>query len=927
MKLILAFTAIIISPQAFPQQQDKPGAAREHAVESYFPATLISARSSYEKLEEGRTGDSAYISAASRLASTYYAMVKFDSALVYFEKACEAAKMRYGVTSVQYGNLLVKVAMANMELGRYREAEQGFQHSAAILKKEGGAYNKDAYSRCLSQQAGFYILTGSLNKAEELCQEASKIALKEPVNIGAYSMSLEKLDWLYEKLGFYSKQEEIVRRIFDIQKSFQRENSLKYANATGMLAAIYQRHNKLVKADSLFEKALEIRRQTFGKRSAANIGTLNRLGVVNTKMRKYRQAEKYLKEAVEIARDNNGEGSPLYAYCAKNLAGLYALSGRKKLAEPLFQKCLAIYHSTNLELNSGCLNLLHDMAELLYAGDPSKAAVYLKEAMETENTQLLNKLDFLSETELLDYLKGIEAVSESPYRFLAHYKNPVIAGAAYNRRLLASGVSLQNTRVLYQNMAQSKDSVLATCWKNYLQQKSAYTNLLSAPAAQRNVDMDSVSAILNSLEKDILRRSAEYRNMKEKLSLTWHDLQKHLQPNEAAIEFIRFNGASNAYGDAGPDTAYYAALLLRPQDTAPRFVVLCEERKLVSAVNKFPYKAAVNTRGGKLTGNGMGWTSALYRLLWQPLTPYLKHAKRIYYSPDGILHRVAFAAIPYEKGELLCDKFDLVQLMSTRQIALQETRPPASVAIAMFGGINYNRQSADAGAGSYGYPVRGDRSAGPDSFRFLPHTLTEINTIKTDVEALQRRSLVFTGDKATEAAFRSLAGDRSPEVIHFATHGFTLPDTPDRITHAGAPFRASCNPLLRCGLIMAGGNIGWKGDAGLNEDDGVLTGLEISSIQLPHTRLAVLSACETGLGKIEGSEGVFGLQRAFKLAGVHYVMATLWQVPDKETAEFMEVFYTQWLGGRSIRQAFSSAQQVIRKKHPPYYWAGFTLVQ
>jgi CHAT domain-containing protein len=573
------------------------------------------------------------------------------------------------------------------------------------------------------------------------------------------------------------------------------------------------------------------------------------------------------------------------------------------------------------------MNLLHDMAGLLYAGDPSKAAIYLKEAMATENTQLLNKLDFLSETELLDYLKGTEAVSESPYRFLAHYRNPVIAGAAYNRRLLASGISLQNTRVLYQNMAQSKDTVLATCWKNYLRQKSAYTNLLSTPAAQRNVSMDSVSAILNSLEKDILRRSADYRNMKERLSLTWQDLQKHLRPNEAAIEFIRFNAASNTYTNVRADTAYYAALLLRPQDTAPQFVVLCEEKKLIAAVNRFPYKAAVNTRGGKLAGNGVGGTSALYRLLWQPLAPYLTYTRTVYFSPDGILHRVAFAAIPCERNELLCDKFDLVQLMSTRQIALQENRPPASVAIAMFGGINYNRQSAGTVAGSYSYPNRGDRSAGPDSFRYLPHTLAEINTIKTDAEALQRRSLVFTGDKATEGAFRNLAGDRSPEVIHFATHGFTLPDTVGQITHAGAPFKASGNPLLRCGLIMAGGNIGWRGDAGLNEDDGVLTGLEISSVQLPNTRLAVLSACETGLGKIEGSEGVFGLQRAFKLAGVHYVMATLWQVPDKETAEFMEVFYTQWLNGISIRQAFSSAQQIIRKKHPPYYWAGFTLVQ
>jgi CHAT domain-containing protein len=88
-----------------------------------------------------------------------------------------------------------------------------------------------------------------------------------------------------------------------------------------------------------------------------------------------------------------------------------------------------------------------------------------------------------------------------------------------------------------------------------------------------------------------------------------------------------------------------------------------------------------------------------------------------------------------------------------------------------------------------------------------------------------------------------------------------------------------------------------------------------------------LSACETGQGRIEGSEGVFGLQSTFKLAGVNYIMASLWQVPDKETAEFMETFYSHWLGGKTIRQAFFTTQQIMRKKYAPYYWAGFTLVQ
>ena len=407
--------------------------------------------------------------------------------------------------------------------------------------------------------------------------------------------------------------------------------------------------------------------------------------------------------------------------------------------------------------------------------------------------------------------------------------------------------------------------------------------------------------------------------MKEKLATTWQDVRGHLHADEAAVEFVRFN--------VNADTGFYAAFVIRAQDSMPQFVALCSERSLISVMKRFPYKAAGGTRGGGKTGGLQDMTSELYRLIWQPLDTYLGHCKTVYFSPDDMLHRVAFSAIPCGKGLLLCDRYKLIQLTSTRQIALQENRLPAPVSIAMFGGINYNRQSIDTGYRLYAHVNHGSRGMERDSFPFLPNTLEEINAIRTGAEALKKHLVVFTADDATEAAFRSLGGARSPEVIHFATHGFTLPDSSVDSGRSGSPFRASYDPLLRCGLVMAGGNNGWRGKAGVSEDDGILTGLEISSIQLPNTELAVLSACETGLGKIEGSEGVLGLQRAFKLAGVNYVMASLWQVPDKETAEFMEIFYNQWLGGKTIRQAFFNTQQSMRRKYAPYYWAGFTLVQ
>jgi CHAT domain-containing protein len=208
----------------------------------------------------------------------------------------------------------------------------------------------------------------------------------------------------------------------------------------------------------------------------------------------------------------------------------------------------------------------------------------------------------------------------------------------------------------------------------------------------------------------------------------------------------------------------------------------------------------------------------------------------------------------------------------------------------------------------------------------LPNTLKEIRNIEKAMQTKQKFVYTYVADKATETAFKNLSNKTSPSVIHFATHGFTIIDTAKNNITSNT-FKVSDNPLLRSGLVLAGGNKGWQGKANSNEDDGILTALEISAAQLQNTQLAVLSACETGTGELRGSEGIFGLQRAFKLAGVNYIMASLWQVPDKETAEFMNTFYTTWLTGKTIRQAFLATQQTMRKKYAPYYWAGFTLVQ
>ena len=190
---------------------------------------------------------------------------------------------------------------------------------------------------------------------------------------------------------------------------------------------------------------------------------------------------------------------------------------------------------------------------------------------------------------------------------------------------------------------------------------------------------------------------------------------------------------------------------------------------------------------------------------------------------------------------------------------------------------------------------------------------------------------MFTEIAGNEESFKNLDGHKVG-VIHLATHGFFLEDLKDENRDliqrlGGSGPKSGKNPLLRSGLILSGANNAWSGKVVEGVEDGILTADEIARLNLTGTRLVVLSACQTGLGDVNNSEGVFGLQRAFKLAGAETLIMSLWEVSDNASSDLMSAFYREWLGGKSKQDAFKEAQRLVREKYPaPYYWAAFVML-
>ena len=391
----------------------------------------------------------------------------------------------------------------------------------------------------------------------------------------------------------------------------------------------------------------------------------------------------------------------------------------------------------------------------------------------------------------------------------------------------------------------------------------------------RKLSRTQAQALIKRFDDEIMERAAIIGDYTKGMNINWTDIQRQLKPEDIAIEF-------SCYRDFKGETQYAASLLRTAGE--PIFIPLFSENEL----NKAKERCYEN--------------AGLSRILWQPMASYLEGIRNIYFSLDGLLYNIAVETIPYweDAKEMMSDRWNMYRLSSTREIALAHAADSLQKAV-LYGDIRYNATPTDMLVQHQKYPEMGlsgliayVRSGSSVSRAVeLPGTKKEIEAIRPMLMEKAMRIQIFSGDSANEESFKSLSGGRNT-IIHIGTHGFYWPDS---IAQEQAYFSqkdsddhsAFVDPLDRCGLLFAGANTTLTGHADrLNKgvEDGILTAKEISSLDLRGTDIIVLSACETGLGDISG-EGVFGLQRGFKKAGVQTILMSLWKVHDEIDDRFL----------------------------------------
>lgn len=826
-----------------------------------------------------------------------------------------------------------------LHMGLYSKAEPLYIEAREIRRRTLGAEHPEYAASC-DNLAVLYMELGRFEKAEQLYAEARAIRNKVMGNKHPeFATGCNNLGLLYRMMGQYEKSASLLMEAREILGAVYGKEHPEYAKCCNNLGALYMDKGDWANATALYTEAKQIWEKTIGKEHPEYAKSCNNLALVSRYNGDHAKAEAYFSEALAIRAKSPGMEHPDYAQSCENLAVVYGEMGLSAKSLELHEKARLIREKTfgkeHPDYVQSCINIAN-----LYrsTGNGEKAGYFFKEAFQLQQALTKKIFRFTTEKEQRAY---VSKFSEYLDYFLS-YSIPANGNAdatyAYEVMLANKSLVLTSARQMRDALGQSKNPSLVSKYDEWIATREQLTGWYLKPTAERGERFAELEKQALTLEKELMTASAVFRESQKQKS--WEDIRASLGKDEAAIEFASFRYYN---GINWTDSNYYVAITLRPGNTKPEVTRLFEAgelERLTKIKGTSPGQHLVSKLYAALPGsNG---NKNLYGLLWEPLEKKLAGVKTIYYSPAGDLHKVAFAAISSAPAERLVDRFKLIRLNSTGMVATNTTgKISQQDALALYGAVQYDADSTLMSQSVAKYKGKdlatrslpGDLERHAGAFGYLQGSQKEIQTIAQLAEEKNFHVQLSTGVNASEESFKDLTGNASPAIVHIATHGFFFPDPKASVKAgtemSGQVFRQSTDPLIRSGLALAGANNAWKGKSVPGIEDGILTSYEVSNMDLHQTKLAVLSACETGLGDIQGSEGVYGLQRAFKMAGVEFLLMSLWKVPDVETAEFMQVFYKNLFSVLNITDAFTQAQSSLQKKYSndPFKWAAWVLIR
>ena len=760
------------------------------------------------------------------------------------------------------------------DLGQYGIAEQWYLRGKDIAEcadtKSVSANKHPSYSNLRNLYAAIGRYDDALLYAKKAIEE---FQAHIPKSDATYNMPYMTLADIYRLMGDKENCYRSLDKIFETASRIVDSKELYYLYTTrGRCHFAFKDYqpalNDYKKADGLLATRYP---QTDGDR----ISLLALIGGVEHQLRNYAESEQYYRKYAEYTK---------------------ALYGEKSLEHINAQIYLANAEGFAGNVTYGC-------------NDYTAAVLQLKALMK-------QRIPYMSSTEregLWNPLSSLFTMM-TPYALEAKQTQTAFTKNCYDALVMSKSFLLESERSMYdviKRMGTSEDM------RNYTTLASM-KNQVKAWEKDYNANADSILSVsrkISRLENLLMNRCKGYSDGTDFIDVDYEAVKHALGQNEVLIEFTDYISQSQG--------RKYAAYIINKVQEYPLLKALFAEKQIDSLgiVRPDMYYSE-------------DYSEDVLKLLWKPLKENVSEGATIYYVPSQLLFQVSLESLPLPDGSLLGSHYHFVRLSSARELVKMKSNAIGCKddTAVLYGGLQYDVETTAMAEESKKYElsnllaIRGEIARGDSIFHDLQGTKEEILKIENILKDNKWQVTPYMGKNGTEESFLNMNG-KSPRLLHLATHGFYY--TPNKAEDVDY-LKGYTDAMSLSGLVMSGGNAAWlgkqlpKGVLG-----GILTANDIARSDLSNTDMVVLSACQTGQGKAT-SEGLYGLQRAFKKAGVGTIVMSLWNVSDKTTSEFMTTFYERLADKKNAwnkRKAFEEAKEIIRQKHPdPFHWAAFVML-
>ena len=861
-----------------------------------------------------------------------------SDAIPWGERAMEVSGRLWGHHSKEYALALSDLAGSHSHCGNYDEALR-LGVAALSLREELCGSESAAYAESMNNVARYHSYLGNYIDAIILGRKAMELRARlSGKESASYAQSVSNLAGYYSRIGDYTTALRLGHEALDIRERLYGDQSTDYAQSLNNLAKYHYFLGQYEEALRLGLKATDLRGRLLGKHHPDYATALSNLADYYMKTGNHAEALRCGREALEIRLETLGSEHPEYAESLSNMASYHYALGQYSEAVKYGREALILRRQVLGEHHLSYAHSLCKQAAYYSSNNQAdSASLCAFEATNRYSESILNTFaDLTSEERNLFWMRVKPWFTQTLPRLVWQHPDELMVAGGYNATLLAKGLLLNSEMEMANLLVESGDTTLIEAYHKLQYNQALLTRQYSLPLSKRTINTDSLRRVITKQERHLVKRSKTYGNYTKPLRISWERIHRQLRPHDVVVEFICFPTLDGE--------EQYAAFVLTRQMSHPTFVSLMTGSQLSSIRSKDIYT-----------------TGKLSHLVWEPLAPYLETAHTVYFSPSGELYNIGIESLPHwEEGKgLLMDNLLFYRLSSTREVALAgERKHSTHPSVSIYGGVSYDSDLSETST----TPDHTQKLKG--GAKYLPGTRKEAEEISQALTDNDIPTTVQLRSSASEQSFKHLSG-QAPSVIHIATHGFYWSDREvlDGGMDERLPFLTSYGnmddgdkALSRSGLLLAGANHTLTGIKNYQlSDDGVLTAKEISMLDLRGVDLLVLSACQTGLGKITG-DGVFGLQRGFKKAGANAILMSLWKVDDRATRLLMTHFYNYLMDGVGKHEALRRAQQALRttevevetrmsSRHAitsrqkrarktaskriyddPYYWAAFILL-